>query len=319
MTNFQIYKKVLPFSLLRALFGLVTFAIFLGITALGGFIGNRMLNDDSGLVIGLLIGAIVGAILVGLLTHFLAYSLKAGEIAMITRAVSGETLPEKGVVKEGVAVVKKRFVTVFLFYLVVNAIKGIFHQLSRAITGAARLLGGGQNGGVIGGIASIVDSAVQILISYLGDCCLGWVFYREEIGASKAACEGACIFFKHGKTLAKNAGRIFGMGFLSFLILAGGFTGIFYLAFNAIPGFADFIMNEFQITETWIAILVSAAFVSIVLWSIFHSVFVHPFILVGVLRNFIASGIKDKPKESDFAEVSGKSRRFEKLQSETRI
>lgn len=38
--------------------------------------------------------------------------------------------------------------------------------------------------------------------------------------------------------------------------------------------------------------------------------------LVGVLRNYIESGIQDVPSEDSFAVLDGKSARFKKLHSE---
>jgi hypothetical protein len=46
-----------------------------------------------------------------------------------------------------------------------------------------------------------------------------------------------------------------------------------------------------------------------------HSVFIRPFILVGVLRNFTASGIKDMPTEEEFNTLNNKSPKFAKLYS----
>ena len=53
------------------------------------------------------------------------------------------------------------------------------------------------------------------------------------------------------------------------------------------------------------------------MWSILHSTFVRPFILVGVLRNFIDSGKEYTPSESDFAEIDKKSKKFAKLRAES--
>ena len=47
-----------------------------------------------------------------------------------------------------------------------------------------------------------------------------------------------------------------------------------------------------------------------------HSVFIKPFVLTGVLRNYIASGANDIPGESSFAELDSKSRKFRKLHAE---
>lgn len=52
------------------------------------------------------------------------------------------------------------------------------------------------------------------------------------------------------------------------------------------------------------------------MWEILHSVFVRPFILVGVLRNFIESGKSAEISEKDFDELDGKSKKFKKLHEE---
>ena len=58
------------------------------------------------------------------------------------------------------------------------------------------------------------------------------------------------------------------------------------------------------------------ALAGILLWSILHSVFVRPFILVGVLRNFMAAGVNDIPTEASFAALDSKSEKFRKLHAE---
>ena len=62
--------------------------------------------------------------------------------------------------------------------------------------------------------------------------------------------------------------------------------------------------------------LVTAAVGGVIMWSIIHSVFVKPFVLVGVLRNYIASGKDEKFSESDFDELDKKSAKFKKLHAE---
>ena len=56
-----------------------------------------------------------------------------------------------------------------------------------------------------------------------------------------------------------------------------------------------------------------AAIIGVVMWSILHSVFVRPFVLVGVLRNYIESGKSEKISEKDFDELDKKSSKFKKL------
>ena len=64
--------------------------------------------------------------------------------------------------------------------------------------------------------------------------------------------------------------------------------------------------------------LVTAAVGGVIMWSIIHSVFVKPFVLVGVLRNYIASGKGEKFSESDFDELDKKSAKFKKIHAEAK-
>ena len=84
MDNKTIYKKTLVFSLKRVFWDVVCIAVILGFATLGYFILSRMGQNGY---IGLAIGAIVGLIPVIIILRFVSYSLKAGQIAMITRAV----------------------------------------------------------------------------------------------------------------------------------------------------------------------------------------------------------------------------------------
>ena len=61
--------------------------------------------------------------------------------------------------------------------------------------------------------------------------------------------------------------------------------------------------------------IAAAVLVGLILWSFIHATFVRPFILVGVLRNFMAEGVKDIPAESSFSMLDGKSPKLEKLRA----
>ena len=243
---------------------------------------------------------------------------------MMTKGITDGALPDN-VYAEGKAIVKKRFATVAAYYAITNVIKGIFNQLGKGITAVGKMVGGDAGNNV----GSAISSVIQIVVAYLCDCCLGWVFYREETSAAKATCEGAVLFFKHGKTLAKNMGRIFGMGILSLLVIGGAFTGIFYLIFMLMPGAFAALSNEIIeisaksnsappefLTNPTTLMIAAAAVLGIIIWTIIHSTFIRPFILTGVLRNYIESGKNDIPNESSFSMLDKKSEKFAKLHRE---
>ena len=314
MDNKEIYKKTIGFSLWRLLWDIIAFIAFAALTIIGIVIADKAANNW---LIGLAIGAIIGGVASYIILHYIAFSYKAGQIAMMTRAVTDGKLPND-VIGEGKKIVKARFATVAAYYAATGAIKGIFSQLGNAITGLGRSVGG-DAGGAVG---STISGVIQTIVDYLCDCCLGWVFYRKDVSAGRATCEGAVLFFKHGKTLAKNLGRVFGMGFLSLLIIGGVFTGIFYLIFMNFPDAfsqaSQAIIESNANAPEWITsvtglTVISSIFCGVVLWSMVHETFVKPFVLAGVLRNYIKSGMEESLSEKDFATLDSKSDKFRKL------
>ena len=312
MTNFQVYKKTLSFSLVMFLVGIISLVAMAGLMTGGYFVGD---------LIGLAIGFLIGIVLIILVNIFVNNRIKAAQIAMMTKGVVEGSLPER-TFQEGFKEIKGRFGKITAFFFITGAIKGVFRQLGRVITGAGKAIGGQAGESV----ASLIDSAIQTLIGYLCDCCMGWILYRKEVDSFRAGCEGAVIFFKRGKTLLTNIGRIFGIGLVSFLLVGGAFTGIFYLVFNSSPAmFNSLSTTIYQFLESgegeispwmydpaFLKFYISLIF-GLILWSSFHSVLVRPYILVGVLRNYMAAGQKEIPTEADFEELDRKSPKFAKL------
>ena len=320
MDNKQIYKKTLGFSLRRVFWDIISVVLLLGAGTLGYFLGEKYAQNGP---IGLLIGAVIGIVALILITRFISYALKAGQIAMMTRGVSEGELPDD-VIREGKKVVKERFATVAAFFAITGVIRGIFNQIGRGITKLGESIGG-DTGGAIGGA---VSSVMQTIVNYLCDCCLGWVFYRKEVKPARAACEGAVLFFKHGKTFAKNMGRVFGMGLVSLLGIGGVFGVISYLILKGQTFYeplAAWMTENLTDTSNWLGQILSnpktlpiafAALIGIIVWAIIHSVFIKPFVLVGVLRNYIDSGKDDIPSEESFRMLDSKSPKFRKLHQE---
>lgn len=321
MTNKEIYKRTLTFSIKKLLVDLLSIVLFAALCGAGFLLMEAATGKG---LIGLAIGLVLGIIAAALISRFVSYAIKAAQIAMMTKGIVDNELPEN-VYQEGKAIVKRRFKTVAAYFAVTRVIKGIFNQVGRLITKVGESLGGDAGGS----IGSAISTIIQVVIAYLCDCCLGWVFYREGQSSAKATCEGAVLFFKHGKTLAKNMGRIFGMGIVSLLIIGGAFFGIAYAVFMLIPDVFSALAKEVTEASTRLDInipefftngvnlsLVIAALVGVIFWSIIHSTFVRPFVLTGVLRNYIESGKNNIPSEDSFRLLDSKSPKFAKLHRE---
>lgn len=321
MDNKSIYKKTIGFSLWRVLWDFLAALAFFGMAGAGFIIADKATNYG---LVGLGIGAILGAIAAWLILHFIGYIYKAGQIAMMTKGVTEGKLPED-TIKEGKKIVKERFSTIAAYYFITGAIKGVFNQIGAGIAAIGQAVGG-DTGGSIG---STISAVINTIIAYLCDCCLGWVFYKKDEKATQATLEGGVIFFKHGKTLLKNLGRIFGISLVSFLVIGGIFFGLTYLILQIFPDAMAALQGEivqlytesgeaapeiFQSVST--LTLVCSAVSGVIFWSMIHSTFVRPFILVGVLKNFIESGKAEKISENDLKELDQKSKKFAKLHSE---
>ena len=121
--------------------------------------------------------------------------------------------------------------------------------------------------------------------------------------------------------LGRIALRMFGIG--------GAFCSVFFAVFSRFPALFERITVDIgeaaaEIEQTVPEILsnpqsvmlLCAIVAAVILWNILHSVFVRPFVLVGVLRNYLESGMNDIPAESSFAILDSKSERFKKLHAE---
>lgn len=321
MTNKEIYTKTIGFSIRRILWDFVTLLIGVVLAVAGFLIADKL--TDNGLI-GLAIGMLAAIVLLVIAMRYISYMYKAGQIAMMTKAVTENSLPDD-VIGEGKKIVKDRFATVAIFFAATGVIKGIFNQLGRAITSVGEKIGG-ENGSNIG---AAISTIIQVIVAYLCDCCLGWVFYRRDTNAARATCEGAVLFFKNGKTFLKNMGRVFGMGLVSLVTIGGLFTGIFYGIFSAMPKAFDTLAAEITeiaakadthispaLTDPNNLMLVCALVVALLIWNFLHGAFIRPFILVGVLRNYMQAGIASSPTEESFELLESKSAKFAKLRKQ---
>ena len=318
MNNRDIYQKTVGFSVRRLLWDIAAFLILAVLAGAGYLLAEKLTNRG---LIGLGIGAVAGIVAVAIFLRYVSYTYKAGQIAMMTRAVAEGSLPED-VIGEGKRAVKERFATVAAFFAVTRIISGIFSQLGNAISSIGEKLGG-DNGKTVGSAISII---IQVIVAYLSDCCLGWVFYRKGVKAARATCEGAVLFFRHGKTLAKNMGRVFGMGLASLAVIGGAFTCAFYLIASRFQALFTRLGAEVAeaaarleaaipayVTEPNSLMCICAGIAGVILWGIIHTAFIRPYVLVGVLRNYIESGMQEIPSEASFAMLDSKSARFKKL------
>lgn len=225
MKTSDVYLKTMKFVWLKLalggamiLFALITLAICLGLGSLG---------DGNGMIIAFWIWLILVCCVYGFVNRYIGYMLKAGHVAMVTTAVTTGTLPENqlAVAKE---MVKERFVTANVYFVVDRLVSGAVSQLQRGLQKVEDLLG------KIPGVSIIVSFAqmfVHIALGYIDECCLGYTFLHKEQSAYKSAADGVVIYFQNWKKLLKDAAIttliVMGVSLLAWLLPFLIFTGIF--------------------------------------------------------------------------------------------
>ena len=80
MTNKEIYKRTLTFSLKKLLFDVISLVLFVAATVGGVLLAEKFFDQP---VIGLIVGLIIGIIVAVIISRFAAYNCKAAQIAMM--------------------------------------------------------------------------------------------------------------------------------------------------------------------------------------------------------------------------------------------
>ncbi|MDE6128852.1 MAG: hypothetical protein K2G16_06640, partial [Lachnospiraceae bacterium] len=203
------------------LFSALTLFLFLWIASLFG--------SEGAVGIALLLWAILSGGVFSFAQRYVGYMLKAGHVAMVTTAVTTGSLPENQL-EAAKNMVKERFVTANVYFVVDRLVSGAVNQLQRGLQKVEDLLG------KIPGVAVIVSFAqmfVHIALNYIDECCLGYTFLHREQSAFKSAADGVVIYFQNWKTLLKNAAVttliVMGVSLLAFILPFVIFAGIFSL------------------------------------------------------------------------------------------
>lgn len=223
----DVYLKTMKFVWLKLALGGAIFLISAITMFLFLWIGS-LFGSGGTVAIALCLWAILIGGVFTFAERYIGYMLKAGHVAMVTTAVTTGTLPENQL-EAAKSMVKERFVTANVYFVVDRLVSGAVSQLQRGLQKVEDLLG------KIPGVAVIVSFAqlfVHIALNYIDECCLGYTFLHREQSAFKSAADGVVIYFQNWKTLLKNAAvtTLIVMGIslvawlLPFLIFAGLFS-----------------------------------------------------------------------------------------------
>lgn len=198
----EVYAKTMPFVWAKLLLGLATviisiliFAVLTGITLL--------LKAEAAFFFVLVIWLGATALVNFFLNHYLGYLIKAGHVAVITEAVTTGRIPANQVAY-GKQIVKERFATSNIYFMVDKLVSGAVRQLQNVLEKAGNAMSFVPGMGAIVGIGKMF---IGIALGYIDECCLGYTFLKKNQSAYKSAADGVVVYAQNWKKLLKDAAK----------------------------------------------------------------------------------------------------------------
>ena len=308
MKNRQIYAKILTFSFWRVVYSLLGILALIVLPVIAGLLTY---SNPSVFAVAVIVALLAGVVVNFMLGRYASYMITCGQIAMIERGLSTGEMP-KDVFKAGKAAVKARFVTANVYFV----LKGITGSITREITSVVnKFTGEGNNkNDTVSTIASLISLGIAVVLEYVNYCSLAWVFHKKEQNAFKSTCDGAVIYFQNWKTLLGNVGKILGITVLSLAVICLPLivgSVVLFVGVEPIAMVCEAIDAAFELELGTVAMM-SALVVAIMLWSALHGAFIKPYIMVSVMRGYIAAGDANPPKVDIYGKVADISKSFKK-------
>jgi hypothetical protein len=288
----EVFSKTLIFGwiklglgLLNILIALLLFALLMGIAALLG-------SESAGAILFFIWLGSVGVVNF-LLNHYIGYLVKAAHVAVITATFRDNAVPADPL-HTGKAMVKERFGTSNVYFVLDKLVAGSVRQLQRILGRVA----GGLLGAVPGvdGLKKLANLFLDISLGYIDECCLGYTFLHPEQNPFKSAADGVVIYFKNWKTLLKDAAKttitvilsIFIVTLIAF-ILFGGLFRLFGWS-----GLVAFILSL------------------LLAWTVKHA-FIDSWILVKMMSTYMQTAPATQITFDLYGKLSGMSAKFKEL------
>jgi hypothetical protein len=288
----EVFSKTLIFGwiklglgVINILIAVILFAILMGIAALLG-------SESAGAILFFVWLGLVGVVNF-LLNHYIGYLVKAAHVAVITATFRDNVVPADPV-NTGKAMVKERFGTSNVYFVLDKLVAGSVRQLQRMLGRVA----GGLLGAVPGmdGLKKLMNLFLDISLGYVDECCLGYTFLHPEQNAFKSAADGVVIYFKNWKTLLKDAAKTTFTVILSIFIV----TLIAFILFGGLfrlfgwSGFVAFILSL------------------LLAWTVKYA-FIDSWILVKMMSSYMQAAPATQITFDLYGKLSGMSAKFKEL------
>lgn len=293
-----IVAKTFPFMLIRLL---AYFVFFVGIciyTAIVIWILGLIKPEGFFAVISFAIFGGGGWAIYRFVRDYINYMIKAAHVAVIADlAIKGGVPDGFNMYNYGVSKVKKFFVASNVLFGVDRLISGSVRQIQRVFNKIGDFLKFIPG---IKGLTNIVNLFVDIILNYIDECILAYIFLNEGQSVWKSACDGIVLYAQNWKTVLKTGAKILAFLLVFFLIGFLIFNGIFTGIFNNVDLGTGL--------TTAIAYALTIAFVLVMKWAVLDSI-----IMIYMMTNYLKVAYGAQPSYDLYEKLSGMSKKFKEL------
>ncbi len=294
----QIIAKTFPFMLIRMA---AYFLFFLGIclyTAIVIWVINAIQPEDFFLFFTIAVFGGGGWYLYRLARDYINYMIKAAHVAVISEMTINGGLPEgESMYNHGVAKVKRFFVASNVLFGLDRLVSGTVKQIQRVFGGIGEFLKFIPG---VKGLMNIINFFVDIILNYVDECIMGYIFLNEGQNVWKSAADGVVLYAQNWKTILKTGLKIL-LFLLLFFVVA---FLIFYGIINGVLGGAEglgSLATPFSIVLTYI-------FVLVLKWAVLDSV-----IMIYMMNKYLKVAYGAQPSYDLYGKLQGMSKKFAEL------
>ncbi len=295
-----IIAKTIPFMLIRLL---AYFIFFLGIclyTAIVVFIIGAIKPEGFFAFMTFAIFGGGGWYVYRLARDYIAYMIKAAHVAVIADlAVKGGVPDGFNMYNYGVAKVKKFFVASNVLFALDRLVSGTVKQIQRVFGGIGDFLGFIPG---VKGLMNIINLFVDIILNYVDECIMAFIFLNEGQNVWKSAADGVVLYAQNWKTILKTGVKILVFLLIFFLIAFLIFNGMFAGIFGGIDSISDTGL------ATPIALVLTYVFVLILKWSVLDSI-----IMIYMMTSYLKVAYGAQPSYDLYGKLQGMSKKFAEL------
>lgn len=248
----EIYFKTMKFVWMKFGLGLLFAIISIIIMCLSIFLGS--LFGEFGMMMFLIIGIAGVGVANSIINSWMGYLVKAGHVAIITEAVTTGEIPENQfeVAKN---MVISRFGASNVYFVVDRLVSGAVKQLQRAMEKIGNVF---SNIPGVSNAMQVVNLFIGIVLGYVDECCLGYVFHKKEEGAFKSSMDGVVIYFQNYKKILKDAA----ITTVTVLLTSFAIWLVFFIAFGMLFKIMDISGIIAFIVAVFLTIPIEKAFVN---------------------------------------------------------